>query len=80
MLRRDRPLAEALVHEGFEHNVLGRLGGRPAEQLASVFDEAALVVATTIYQQAYVASPMETRGIVVSVRGGRPTGFCPGAR
>ena len=41
------------------------MSGRPAETLAPVFDEAALVVEETIYQQAYVASPMETRGIVV---------------
>ena len=56
---------EELVFEGWAGNVCGGLSGRPAETLAPVFDEAALVVEETIYQQAYVASPMETRGIVV---------------
>ena len=56
---------EELVFEGWAGNVCGGLGGRPAEKLAPVFDEAALVVEETIHQQAYVASPMETRGIVV---------------
>ena len=56
---------EELVFEGWAGNVCGGLSGRPAETLAPVFDEAALVVEETIHQQAYVASPMETRGIVV---------------
>lgn len=55
---------DELVHEGWANNVAGQLGGRPAEKLAPVFDEAALVVEETIFQQAYVACPMETRGIV----------------
>ncbi len=56
---------EQLVFDGWPNNVCGQMGGRPAEKLAPVFDEAALVVEETIHQQAYVASPMETRGIVV---------------
>ena len=53
---------EELVFEGWAGNVCGGLSGRPAETLAPVFDEAALVVEETIHQQAYAASPMETRG------------------
>ena len=49
----------------------GWADGRPRSS-APVFDEAALVVDETIYQQAYVASPMETRGIVVEWSRGRP--------
>ena len=56
---------EELVFDGWAGNLCGGLAGRPAEKLAPVFDEAAVVVEETIYQQAYVASPMETRGIVV---------------
>jgi len=55
---------DVVVHEGWEHNLAGQLGGQPAEILTPVFDAAALVVEETIYQQAYVASPMETRGII----------------
>lgn len=54
-----------LVFAAYPGNVCGQLGGLPAESLAPVFDGAAHVVEDTIYQQAYVASPMETRGIVV---------------
>ncbi|MFC5744439.1 xanthine dehydrogenase family protein molybdopterin-binding subunit, partial [Actinomadura rugatobispora] len=56
--------SEELVHEAYPRNVAGELGGAPADQLAPVFDEAALVVEDTIYQQAYAPVPMETRGIV----------------
>jgi aerobic carbon-monoxide dehydrogenase large subunit len=58
-------VSEYLVHAGWEHNVAGQMGGRPADTLTAVFDAAAVVVDETIYQQAYVASPMETRGLVV---------------
>jgi carbon-monoxide dehydrogenase large subunit len=54
-----------LVFDGWAGNVCGQLGGRPAAKLAPVFDAAAVVIEETVYQQAYVASPMETRGIVV---------------
>lgn len=53
-----------LVHEGWEHNVCAELA-TPADHLEPIFAEAAHVVETTIEQQAYVASPMETRGLVV---------------
>lgn len=57
--------SDQLVHEGWEGNLAGQMGGRPAEKLAPAFDEASVIVEETIHQQAYVASPMETRGIVV---------------
>ena len=56
--------SDVRVHEGWEHNLAGQMGGRPVEKLGPVFDDAALVVEETIYQQAYVACPMETRGLV----------------
>ncbi|TDV55346.1 xanthine dehydrogenase family protein molybdopterin-binding subunit [Actinophytocola oryzae] len=52
------------VHPEHPGNVAGALDGRPAEELAPVFDGAAHVVAATIHQQAYVPVPMETRGLV----------------
>lgn len=56
---------EGLVHDGWAHNVCGEMGaGTPRAEMDHVFDEAAVVVTETIRQQAYVASPMETRGIV----------------
>ena len=54
-----------LVFADYPGNVCGQLGGLPADSLAPVFEAAAHVVEGTIHQQAYVASPMETRGIVV---------------
>ncbi len=42
----------------------GRWADARSTTLGPVFDDAALVVEETIYQQAYVAWPMETRGIV----------------
>ena len=54
-----------LVFADFPGNLCGQLGGLPADTLAPLFDGAAHVVEDTIHQQAYVASPMETRGIVV---------------
>ncbi|WP_199747691.1 xanthine dehydrogenase family protein molybdopterin-binding subunit [Actinomadura sp. WAC 06369] len=53
-----------LVHEGYPGNVAGELGGPPADELAPVFDGAALVVRETIRQQAYAQAPIETRGLV----------------
>ncbi len=53
-----------LVHPGWEKNIAGTMRGRPADKLAPVFAEAASIIEETIYQQAYVASPMETRGLV----------------
>ncbi len=57
--------ADELVHEGWNNNIAGKLEALPAEAVAPAFDAADVVVDHSIYQQAYVASPMETRGIVV---------------
>lgn len=53
-----------LVHPGYPGNLAGELSGRPASEIAAVFDEAPHVVRETIYQQAYAPVPMETRGLV----------------
>ncbi|MFE7740657.1 xanthine dehydrogenase family protein molybdopterin-binding subunit [Nocardia sp. NPDC057455] len=53
-----------LVHAGFAGNSAGELGGRPAADLAPLFDSAAHVVRQKIFQQAYLPVPLETRGIV----------------
>jgi carbon-monoxide dehydrogenase large subunit len=57
--------SDRLVHAGHGSNLVGELAGRPAESLDPIFAEAAHVVRETIYQQAYVASPLEGRGLVV---------------
>ena len=64
---------DALVWEEWAGNLLGRMNGRPADDLAPVFDAAHLVVEETIHQQAYVAVPLETRGSVVEWSGGELT-------
>ncbi|MEU5762170.1 xanthine dehydrogenase family protein molybdopterin-binding subunit [Nocardia sp. NPDC047648] len=53
-----------LVHAAFAGNNAGELAGRPAADLAPVFDSAAHVVRQKIFQQAYLPVPLETRGIV----------------
>ncbi|MFF7943389.1 xanthine dehydrogenase family protein molybdopterin-binding subunit [Nocardia gamkensis] len=53
-----------LVHAAFAGNNAGELGGRPAADLAPLFDSAAHVVRQKIFQQAYLPVPLETRGIV----------------
>ncbi|WP_444543682.1 xanthine dehydrogenase family protein molybdopterin-binding subunit [Nocardia transvalensis] len=53
-----------LVHAGFAGNSAGEMGGRPASDLEPIFDSAAHVVRQSIFQQAYLPVPMETRGIV----------------
>ena len=53
-----------LVHPDYPGNLAGELSGRPADELAPVFDGAAHVVRHTIYQQSYAPVPMETRGMV----------------
>ncbi|WP_040831276.1 xanthine dehydrogenase family protein molybdopterin-binding subunit [Nocardia jiangxiensis] len=53
-----------LVHARFPGNIAGQLAGRPAEEIAPLFDQAAHVVRQTIFQQAHLPVPMETRGIV----------------
>ncbi|MGV9331442.1 xanthine dehydrogenase family protein molybdopterin-binding subunit [Nocardia sp. NPDC003726] len=53
-----------LVHAGFAGNSAGEMAGRPAADLAPLFDSAAHVVRQRIFQQAYLPVPLETRGIV----------------
>src|SRR3546814_263268 len=53
-----------LVHDGFPGNSVADFGGAPVEAVAEVFASAAHVVEETIYQQAYAAVPLETRGMV----------------
>jgi len=61
----------ALVHEAYPGNLAGQLGGAPWETLAAVYEGAPHVVSETIWQQAYAAVPMETRGLVVEWSRGR---------
>jgi len=56
--------ADVLVHESYGSNVIHD-DGAPASALESVFATATHVVEESIYQQAYAAVPMETRGMVV---------------
>jgi carbon-monoxide dehydrogenase large subunit len=56
--------SDQLVHPAFPRNVLGTMSGLPLAELAPVFDAAPLVVHETLYQQAYAAVPIETRGLV----------------
>jgi aerobic carbon-monoxide dehydrogenase large subunit len=65
--------AEELVHEGFERNIAGRLRGGDRDALEAAMGGAALVVTEEIYQQAYAAVPIETRGLVVEWSGGELT-------
>ena len=57
--------AGALVHDGHGSNVVGEIPGRPLAALDEIFGAAAHVVRETIYQQAYVAAPLEGRGLIV---------------
>jgi CO/xanthine dehydrogenase Mo-binding subunit len=57
--------SQARVHEAYQGNLAGELGGAPWETLADVYDGAPHVVSETIWQQAYTAVPIETRGLVV---------------
>ncbi|WP_205752264.1 xanthine dehydrogenase family protein molybdopterin-binding subunit [Cryptosporangium phraense] len=57
------------VHEAYPDNVVGELGGRPVEQIDEIFAAAPHVVRETIYQQAYSAVPLETRGLVAEYSG-----------
>jgi len=56
---------DVLVHASHGSNVVGEIPGRPLAALDEVFGAAAHVVCETIYQQAYVAAPLEGRGLVV---------------
>lgn len=53
-----------LVHPTAKRNIAGKFSGRPAAELAPIFEGAAHVVRQTVFQQAHSPVPMETRGIV----------------
>jgi carbon-monoxide dehydrogenase large subunit len=59
------PDAADLVHEPHGSNLIGELAGLPGAALDDVFDAAPHAVSARISQQAYVALPMEGRGLVV---------------
>jgi carbon-monoxide dehydrogenase large subunit len=56
--------SDALVFPGYAANVLGEMSGRPLEDLDPIFDSAMWTVRETVFQQAYAAVPIETRGLV----------------
>ncbi len=56
--------SDAVVWEQFPGNVVGELGGGATDEVEVALAGAAHVVESPIRQQAYVAVPMETRGIV----------------
>ncbi|WP_218020467.1 xanthine dehydrogenase family protein molybdopterin-binding subunit [Rhodococcus zopfii] len=55
---------EELVHAQFPGNHAGGMAIPPSDELLRIFDEAPHVVSRTVHQQAYIAVPMETRGLV----------------
>jgi aerobic carbon-monoxide dehydrogenase large subunit len=57
--------SQGQVHEGYEGNLVGETGGGSADQVAEALASATHVVDESIWQQAYAAVPLETRGIVV---------------
>jgi carbon-monoxide dehydrogenase large subunit len=54
-----------LVHEQHGSNLIGELAGLPASALDEIFASAPHTTSASISQQAYVALPMEGRGLVV---------------
>jgi carbon-monoxide dehydrogenase large subunit len=61
--------SDELVHDGYPGNVAGRLTGPKPDKVEAACAKAAHIVTETIYQQAYAAVPMETRGLVVEWNG-----------
>jgi carbon-monoxide dehydrogenase large subunit len=59
------PEQHELVHAGFARNIAGELRGGAGEQVDAVLASAPHMVEHTIFQRAYVAAPIETRGMVV---------------
>ncbi len=57
--------SDQLVHAEFANNVVGDLGGGASDRVDAAIAAAAHVVQETIFEQAYAAVPMETRGIVL---------------
>ncbi len=60
----DATRANACVHEGWERNIAGQMSGRRWEEVEPSFEDASFTLDETFHQQAYVASPLETRGII----------------
>jgi aerobic carbon-monoxide dehydrogenase large subunit len=56
--------SQALVHEAYGSNVIHD-DGAPASALEEAFSAADYVVEESVYQQAYAAVPIETRGMVI---------------
>ncbi|HWE55472.1 MAG TPA: xanthine dehydrogenase family protein molybdopterin-binding subunit [Acidimicrobiales bacterium] len=65
--------ANERIHDGYAANVAGQMGGGNGDKVRAACETAAHVVSETIYQQAYAAVPMETRGLVVEWAGGELT-------
>jgi carbon-monoxide dehydrogenase large subunit len=61
----DAASSDELVHESSPGNLAGQLAGAPAETIDEIAATAAHDVRETIYQQAYCAVPIETRGLIV---------------
>jgi carbon-monoxide dehydrogenase large subunit len=59
------PERDDLVHAASARNIAGELGGGARDQVDAAVAAAPHVVQETIYQQAYAAVPIETRGLVV---------------
>ncbi len=55
----------ALVFDSFPDNLVGQMGGGATDAVEAALADAPHVVEQTIFQQAYAAVPIETRGIVV---------------
>jgi carbon-monoxide dehydrogenase large subunit len=58
-----------LVHSTFAGNLSGQMGAALSDENSAAFAAAPHVVQATIYQQAYAAVPMETRGIIAEWSG-----------
>ena len=65
--------ADGVVMDGYPNNVVGELSSGTPESFDEMFASARHVVDETIYQQAYTAVPMETRGMVLEWAGGELT-------
>jgi carbon-monoxide dehydrogenase large subunit len=59
------PERDELVHAEFARNIAGELQGGSADRVDEVLAAAPHVVEHTIFQRAYAAAPIETRGMVV---------------
>jgi aerobic carbon-monoxide dehydrogenase large subunit len=55
----------AVVHEGYDGNLVGKMSGGNRDGVEAALAEAPHVVEHVVRQQMYAAVPMETRGLVV---------------